>query len=126
MKKRVLLLLIGFWCLKMSMNMFPTLDVLTNENFIQKLVFEPFKLLGALLLFIFGFLAIARVIKRICEQIYKGNKSNEELLWIGFILVIFVFLGFQSFWLTVLAIGFSLFYGIMDANIRRRSRHYNN
>jgi uncharacterized protein YacL len=123
-KKRLFFLIIGFWCLKTSVNMFPTFERYSQQILLQKLVFEPFKWVGAIFLFILGFLAIARVIKEICEQM-KKNQLYKERIWIVFIALIFIYIGIQSIVVALAAIGFSLFYGIMDANTQRKSRYFN-
>ncbi len=125
MKKRLWFSIVGFVFLHLSINMVPTFDVLTWEAIMHRLVFEPFKLAGALLLFILGFLAIARVIKQVCEQVYFGLRKDKEVPWLIGLTFMFLYLAFHNFWLTLAALGLSLFYGIMDANIRRRSRFYN-
>ncbi|MFN7252164.1 MAG: hypothetical protein ACK4M9_15390 [Anaerobacillus sp.] len=124
MKKRLFFLIVGFWFLKTSVNMFPTFERYSQQILLQKLVFEPFKWFGAILLFILGFLAIARVITEICEQM-KKNRLSKEWLWIVLIASIFIYIGFQSIVVALAAIGFSLFYGIMDANTQRKSRYFN-
>jgi putative Mn2+ efflux pump MntP len=123
-KKRLFFLIVGYWCLKTSVSVFPTFERYSQQILLQKLVFEPFKWFGAILLFILGFLAIARVIKEICEQM-KKNQLSKERLWIVLIALIYIYIGFQSIVVALAAIGFSLFYGIMDAETQRKSRYYN-
>ncbi|MCT8138858.1 hypothetical protein H1D32_14725 [Anaerobacillus sp. CMMVII] len=125
MKKRIVLLIIGFWCLKKSLSMFPSFEQYRLDIILQVLLFEPFKLLGATVLYILGFLAIARVIKRIYEQIMVSNSIKKELLWIIVIGLLFLYISLESVLATLVSVGFSLFYGIMDANIQRKSRYFN-
>lgn len=124
-KKRIFLIIIGFWCLKLSINLFTSFDVFTLEMVLQKLIFNPFRWFGAIILFVVGFLAIARVIKVICEQISKDKSVKKEWLWIIVLCMLFTYVSFESLLAALLAVGFSLFYGIMDANIRQKRRYYN-
>ncbi|QOY35887.1 hypothetical protein AWH56_025090 [Anaerobacillus isosaccharinicus] len=126
MKKRILFLIIGFWCLKLSTNMFPTFESFTAGAVWQTLIFSPFKWFGAIFLFTIGFLAIARVIKTICEQVVKNSTMKKELPWVIVVVLQFFIVSFESLVITGAAVGFSLFYGIMDANIQRKNRHFNN
>lgn len=126
MKKRILFLIIGFYCLKLSTNMVPTFENFTAGAVWQTLIFNPFKWFGAIFLFTIGFLAIARVIKTICEQVVKHSTMKKELPWVIVVIFLFFIVSFESLVITGAAVGFSLFYGIMDANIQRKNRYFNN
>jgi hypothetical protein len=125
MKKRLFFLIIGCWFLRMSINLFPSFAQVNVDVVLQKLIFEPFKLFGAIFFFIGGFLTLARVIKGICEEITKNNNVKQERLSIIALLIVFGYIGLESFLVAVAAAGLSLFYGVMDANIPRKSRYYN-
>ncbi|OIJ15884.1 hypothetical protein BKP35_02530 [Anaerobacillus arseniciselenatis] len=127
MKKRLTFLLVGFLCLNLSISTFPlALNSFTTEILMHKLVFEPFKWLGSILLFISGFFTISRLIKMISENVTKQNSFNREALWIALIILGFIFIAFNNFLVSIAAFVFSAFYGIMDANVHRKSRYYNN
>ncbi len=126
MKKRLTLLLVGFLCLKLSMVTFPTFNLFSIEILMHKLVFEPFKWLGSILLFISGFFSISRLIKEIYENVWIKRSLKKELRWILLIILGFVIIAIDNVWGAIAAIVFSSLYGIMDANIHRKSRYYYN
>lgn len=115
-KKKLLLLVIGFFSLKYSSESFPTFTG-SFEDILQRLIFNPFQFLGSVVLFIIGFLAIARVIKTIVEQKALRKNTKVHLILIGLMFLIFLYIALKSIALAFVAIVLSLFYGIMDANI---------
>ncbi|OIJ14846.1 hypothetical protein BKP37_07675 [Anaerobacillus alkalilacustris] len=124
MKKRIAFLVIGYLCLKQSNNLFPKIEGLSSDFIINKLVFNPFQWLGSVLLFIIGFLFIARVIKSVAETIIKKSTTYQQLGWISVIILVFLLIGFESLWLAIGSGIVSLFYGLMDANVTKRNRYY--
>jgi putative Mn2+ efflux pump MntP len=126
MKKRLLYLFVGFFCLKLSIDVFPSFESISMQILLPKLVFEPFTWLNSILLFIIGFLAISRLIKEVCENITMKPRMHQETKWIWILILGFVFIALKNIWVALAALGISCFYGIMDANIRKSRRYYHN
>lgn len=124
MKRKLFLLIIGFLSLKLSTKTFPIFEEFRIEIILNSLVFLPFNWLGSIFLFILGFFAISRVIKVSFEGIMIKASLTKEWKWLLGLLIVFIFLAFESFWAALLALGISLFYGIMDADIHNKSRYY--
>jgi len=123
-KRKLFLLILGFLSLKLSTKTFPIFEEFRIEIILNSLVFSPFNWLGSIFLFILGFLAISRVIKVSIEGIMIKASLTKEWKWFLGLLIVFTSLAFESFWAALLALGTSLFYGIMDADIHNKSRYY--
>ncbi|WNF37998.1 hypothetical protein RJD24_06075 [Bacillaceae bacterium IKA-2] len=124
MSRKMLFFIIGFFSFMLSAKIFPAFEVLQYEVILSSLVFSPFSWLGSIFLFIVGFLAVSRVIKTSIERVMITASLRKELNWLLGIVVLFVILALESFWVALLGLGISLFYGIMDANVQKRSRYY--
>ncbi|MFV8828412.1 hypothetical protein [Alkalihalobacterium sp. APHAB7] len=119
--KKALLLIVGHVCISSSSRVFPSPFNLTFSEWLGELVFSPFSLLGATLLFIVGFMALAFVIKGIILGVVfpllnKGLVNPNECI-IAIILFFSVIIQSVMHPITgVLAGMFATAYGIMEAN----------
>lgn len=123
-RRKMLFFILGSLSFMLSIKISPTLGGFQFEIILSSLVFSPFNWLGTIILFIVGFLAISRVIKANIEGIMIKSSLTKELTWLLGIGVMFILLALESFWITLLGLGISLFYGIMDANVHKKSRYY--
>lgn len=124
LRKKLALFVLGFFCLNIANQIFVKFDILTKDIIVYTLVFKPFQLFGGIFMFIAGFLAMARLIKKIIEEFVIKDQKYQEIGWSVMIVLMFLFLGLESIWFALCGLGFSLFYGIMDANIAKNHKRY--
>ncbi|MEB1806883.1 MAG: hypothetical protein LPK26_06235 [Bacillaceae bacterium] len=119
--KKALLLIVGHVCISSSSGIFPSPFALTFSEWLGQLVFAPFSLLGAALLFVIGFMALAFVIKEIILGVVYPflNKRlvdpNECIIAIIFFISFIIQLVLHPI-AGVLAGILAGTYGIMEAN----------
>ncbi|KHF40371.1 hypothetical protein [Halalkalibacter okhensis] len=119
--KRVLLLLIAYGGVLVSLSLFPNVPIWAVSSFLGEILFSPFKLLVAIILFISGFLAYSLFVRDVVI-IWKTSYSVPFhmprmffviaacLSWIH----LFLYNGIGAF----IVLGLALWYGIMDVGIR--------
>lgn len=125
MKKRFIQLLLGFFCLNISIQTFPSIEQYTLSGILYNLVFQPFSWLGSILLFIVGFLLLARLLTNLLANKRPMKRLiSEEWIWCLLLVGGFIYLALDNFIASIVALSVSLFYGIMDANEFSKSRYF--
>ncbi|WP_209122557.1 hypothetical protein [Alkalihalobacillus sp. BA299] len=119
--RKVLLFIIGNVCIIISSRTFPSPKLLTFSEWLGELVFSPFSLLGAVILFIVGFMAFAFLVKAtIIEVVYpymKKRSINTSEVVVAIMMLVSFFFQVALHPLTgALAVIFAIAYGIMEAN----------
>ncbi|WP_096200972.1 hypothetical protein [Bacillus sp. FJAT-45350] len=122
--RNILFLMVGVLGVTIAMVSFPVPEKFTVSLIFAELVFGPFSLLGSVIAFIVGFLCFSVVIRKLTKAYYHKIKGNRQLKSydkkITFLLLIsFAILFFLQIWVALFALGLSLFYGIMDADLKK-------
>ncbi|WP_026673007.1 hypothetical protein [Alkalihalobacterium bogoriense] len=118
--KQYLLMIVGLLFAFVSIQLFPIPERWTFSYVIGELVFAPFHLLGSVLLFIFGFLAFAKVIQYVLEHSYprwryQRKMKAEECFFLMCLLGCFFLLIMTQWVVAIVTCGLALLYGILDA-----------
>ena len=120
-KMNILLLLISFVMLYQSFSIFPVPSNWTLSMILAELIFQPFKLLGSVCLFICGFITNAYVIRKVIAKsiIKKKAVETSDILILTCMGAGFIYLTITQTLFALLALGLSLFYGIMDVDFEK-------
>ncbi|GAE35895.1 hypothetical protein [Halalkalibacter akibai] len=126
--KRTLLLLTAYGGIFVSLNMFPDSPIWSISHFIGEVLFSPFKLLLAILLFIVGFLSYSLFV-RDGVKIWNPRLSHPilrtpRMIFIFVATLTWLHLFFKNGKLAVLALGLALWYGIMDVSLEKNNKWF--
>ncbi|MDQ0157195.1 hypothetical protein [Robertmurraya andreesenii] len=123
MRKKMVLLLLGFLCGKLFIEWFPIGLPVDFSKFLLALVLQPFDFLIASIFFIAGFLMNAVILENGVRQItmfvYRKQVVMEDLLIFLFLLLGYCILFISGFWQTMVFFCFSLLYGMISIDFKR-------
>jgi hypothetical protein len=117
MYKRVLLLLAAYGGVLGSLTMFPSSPIWSLSSFIGEVIFSPFKLLLAVFLFVFGFLAYSlfvRDIVMIWNPKYIVSLRTPRLLFVILASLTLIHLFITNWLVALITLVLASWYGIMD------------
>ncbi|MCM3713633.1 hypothetical protein [Halalkalibacter oceani] len=121
---RILLLVTAYGGVAAAASLFPRSPIWELSAFIGEVLFSPFKLLAACLLFIAGFLAYSFFIRDLISSYvphYTKRPGKRPTLVFGCAaLVTFVPLFLSHRFLACFALFLALWYGIMDVGFMRK------
>ncbi|ARK30273.1 hypothetical protein [Halalkalibacter krulwichiae] len=121
--KRTLLLLAAFGGVSASASLLPDSPIWSFSSFLGEVLFSPFKLLLAVLLFVLGFLSYSIFVR----DVVKIGTSKWVTYSLGFPKLIFIIISFISILYLIFKIGtiafialvLALWYGIMDVGLKK-------
>ncbi len=122
--KRMLLLLAAYGGALAAMNLFPDVPIWSVSAFLGEVLFSPFKLLIAVLLFTLGFLSYSLFVRDFFIILQPTHFLPFKRVRLLFVIVAFVswfHLITVSVKLALLVLLLALWYGIMDAQTKYRT-----
>ena len=120
--RKCLLLLVAYGGVTATSLIFPKPLAWTLSNLIGEFIFSPYKLLGASLTFIVGFLGYSLFVQDAFRYMYEIKRDKVSLLFIFLAGLSWIHLVMKGWVIALLTLVLALFYGIMDVNLGKREK----
>lgn len=121
---RVLLLLVAYGGVLVAAQLFPVSPIWSFSSFVGEVLFSPFKLLAAVVLFVVGFLAYSlfvRDIVRLCIPHFSFISMRlPRMFFACAALLSLIHLFMKSGGVALVALMLAVWYGIMDVGFYRK------
>ncbi|MFE8702646.1 hypothetical protein ACFYKX_18765 [Cytobacillus sp. FJAT-54145] len=123
MFKKIIKLMIGFFCGYFYIKWMPISFPFTLSDLIVEYVLNPIEFFAATMVFFIGFIVNAELIRGGVEQtvllIHKKKIQLVEFLTASFVLLSFIILFYTAIWQTLAFFSFSLIYGIISVDFKK-------